>query len=163
MDRLYAPWRYEYVKRDCNCDCVFCDISQNIENDTENRVLYRDEYCFVVMNLYPYSPGHFMIIPHFHTDKLEELDPAIWSHISLKAQQGVKLLKEILNAQGVNIGMNVGANAGAGIPEHIHYHLVPRWNGDTNFITTIGDSRVYSVDFDKIYEKLNENIDIFKI
>jgi len=153
MEHLYAPWREEYIheKRD---GCVFCNISQNPELDEESGVLYRDDICFVVMNKYPYTPGHFMVIPHKHTDKLEELTSSEWLHISNQVQNGVKLLKNTFETQAVNIGMNIGADAGAGIAEHLHYHIVPRWYRDTNFITTIGDSRIYSVDFEKIYKKL---------
>ncbi|QOG11523.1 HIT family protein [Arcobacter sp. FWKO B] len=154
MQKLYAPWRDEYVKGDRIQGCVFCHISKNSQDDESLGVLYRDNDCFIVMNRYPYSPGHFMIIPHFHTDALEELDPKVWMKISTFAQRGVEMLKKELNAKGVNIGMNLGAVGGAGIAEHIHLHLVPRWMGDTNFITTIGGTRVYSVDFDEIYQKL---------
>ena len=166
MERLYAPWRTDYVsthKKKIE-GCVFCYISQQNKEDEELGVLYRDDDFFIVMNKYPYSPGHFMIIPNFHTDKLEELDPNIWIKMSLFAQKGVKLLKDILNAQGVNIGMNIGQISGAGIAEHIHLHLVPRWMGDTNFITTIGDTRVYSSDFEKIYQRLlNEAPKYFRV
>jgi diadenosine tetraphosphate (Ap4A) HIT family hydrolase len=106
------------------------------------------------MNKYPYTVGHFMIIPHLHIDNIENLDPTLWLHMSTLVQKGVKLLKEDYGAQGVNIGMNLGTAAGAGISPHIHYHLVPRYQGDTNFITTIGDNRVYSTDFVKIYESI---------
>jgi len=151
-DILYAPWRDEYVTNQNIQGCVFCYISTH---DEENlHILYKDEHCFMVMNKYPYTPGHFMIIPHFHTDKLEELDSDVWLHISALAQKGVRLLKEGMNAQGVNIGMNLGKAAGAGIAEHIHLHLVPRWQRDTNFITSIGETRVYSTDFEKIYAKM---------
>jgi diadenosine tetraphosphate (Ap4A) HIT family hydrolase len=153
MQKLYAPWRDEYVKGERIEGCVFCHISKHTDDESLG-VLYRDEHCFVVMNRYPYSPGHFMIIPHFHTDSLEELDPKVWLHMTAIAQKGVAMLKNELNAKGVNIGMNLGAVGGAGIAEHIHLHLVPRWMGDTNFITTIGETRVYSVDFDEIYKKL---------
>lgn len=153
MQKLYAPWRDEYVKGERIEGCVFCHISKHTDDESLG-VLYRDEHCFVVMNRYPYSPGHFMIIPHFHTDSLEELDQNVWIHICSLAQKGVAMLKNELNAKGVNIGMNLGAVGGAGIAEHIHLHLVPRWMGDTNFITTIGETRVYSVDFDEIYKKL---------
>ena len=156
MERLYAPWRTDYVsthKKKIE-GCVFCYISTHKQEDKELGVLYRDDDFFIVMNKYPYSPGHFMIIPNFHTDKLEELDPNIWKKMSLFAQKGVALLKDVLNAQGVNIGMNIGQISGAGIAEHIHLHLVPRWMGDTNFITTIGDTRVYSSDFERIYQRL---------
>ena len=108
------------------------------------------------MNKYPYSPGHFMVIPHLHTDKLEDLDPEIWAHMTKLAQNGVSLLKDVLNAQGVNLGMNLGQVGGAGIAEHIHFHAVPRWMGDTNFITSIGDTRIFSTDFEKIYKRLLE-------
>ena len=154
QDILYAPWREEYVTNKKIDGCVFCHISSHSKDDEESHVLYRDEYCFLVMNRYPYTPGHFMIIPHTHTDKLEELDQDIWLHMSALAQKSVALLKEVLNAQGVNIGMNLGRAGGAGIAEHIHLHLVPRWERDTNFATSIGGTRVYSSDFQKIYERL---------
>jgi diadenosine tetraphosphate (Ap4A) HIT family hydrolase len=110
------------------------------------------------MNKYPYTPGHFMIIPHIHTDKLEELDSDVWLHMSALAQKSVKLLKEGLNAHGVNIGMNLSQAGGAGIAEHIHMHFVPRWVGDTNFITSIANTRVHSSDFEKIYIKIKSLI-----
>ncbi len=158
QDILYAPWRDEYVTNQKIDGCVFCYISTHKADDEDLHVLYRDEFCFMVMNKYPYTPGHFMIIPHAHTDKLEELDPKVWLHMSALAQKGVKLLKEGLNAHGVNIGMNLGKAGGAGIAEHIHMHLVPRWERDTNFITAIGQNRVYSTDFDKIYKKIKSLI-----
>ncbi len=154
QDILYAPWRDEYVTNHKIEGCVFCHISTHKEDDKDLHVLYRDKYCFIVMNKYPYTPGHFMIIPHTHTDKLEDLESEVWLHITALAQKGVRLLKEGFQAQGVNIGMNLGKAGGAGIAEHIHLHLVPRWERDTNFITSIGDTRVYSSDFEKIYEKI---------
>ena len=157
-DILYAPWRDEYIAGAKIEGCVFCHISENKAEDKESRVLYRDEHCFMVMNKYPYTPGHFMIIPHFHTDKLEELDPAVWLHMAELAQKGVRLLKEGFGAHGVNIGMNLGAPAGAGIAEHIHMHLVPRFNRDTNFITSIAQTRVYSTDFERIFNKIKSLI-----
>jgi len=155
-DILYAPWRDEYVTNQKIEGCVFCHVSSHSKEDEELGVLYRDEHCFIVMNKYPYTPGHFMIIPHFHTDNLEELDPQAWIHMSQLAQKSVALLKDALKAQGVNIGMNLGKAAGAGIAEHIHLHLVPRWERDTNFATTVAGVRVYSTDFDKIYKKIKE-------
>lgn len=150
---LYAPWRDEYVAGERVKGCVFCNISKNIEKDYEHRVLYRDDICFVVMNRYPYTPGHFMIIPHQHLQNLEDLESESWVHISRLAQKGVELLKREFRASGVNIGMNLGESAGAGIAEHIHLHLVPRFNRDTNFITTTAHTRVYSTDFEEIYNK----------
>jgi diadenosine tetraphosphate (Ap4A) HIT family hydrolase len=153
-DILYAPWRTDYIAGKKIEGCVFCHISSHKEDDKSLHVLYRDEYCFVVMNRYPYTPGHFMIIPHLHTDKLEELESQTWLHMSDLAQRSVRLLKEGFNAHGVNIGMNLGDAGGAGIAEHIHLHIVPRWKSDTNFITSIAQTRVYSTDFEKIYEKI---------
>jgi diadenosine tetraphosphate (Ap4A) HIT family hydrolase len=158
MEKLYAPWRTDYVSsQKVKIEgCVFCHITNNPSKAEELGVLYTNKDFFIVMNKYPYSPGHIMIIPHFHTDKLEELDPATWAKMTLFAQKGVSLLKDVLNAQGVNLGMNLGQISGAGIAEHIHLHLVPRWMGDTNFITTIANTRVYSSDFNKIYKRLKE-------
>lgn len=158
---LYAPWRTEYVSNKKIEGCVFCHISTHPQDDDTLHVLYRDEHCFMVMNKYPYTPGHFMIIPHKHTDKLEELDPEIWLHMSALAQKGVRLLKEGMKSHGVNIGMNLGSAGGAGIAEHIHMHLVPRWDRDTNFITSIAHNRVYSTDFEKIYQRIKELVDIY--
>lgn len=157
-DILYAPWRTEYIAGKKIEGCVFCHISKKTTEDDALHVLYRDEHCFMVMNKYPYTPGHFMIIPHVHTDKLEELNTETWLRMSMFAQQGVRLLKEGFGADGVNIGMNLGKAGGAGIAEHIHMHLVPRFNRDTNFITSIADTRVYSTDFLKIYEKIKSLI-----
>lgn len=155
-DILYAPWRDEYIAGEKLEGCAFCHISESPQKDNASHVLYRDEHCFMVMNIYPYTPGHFMIIPHKHTDKLEELDEKTWLRMSLLAQKGVRLLKDGLGAKGANIGMNLGKAGGAGIAEHIHMHLVPRWERDTNFITAIASTRIYSTDFEKIYKKIKE-------
>ena len=153
---LYAPWRDDYISSKHIDGCVFCYISSHKKKDKKLYVLYRDEYCFVVMNKYPYTPGHFMIIPHKHTSNLEDLDEKVWLHITKLAQQSIKLLKDGFDAHGVNIGMNLGDAAGAGISEHIHLHIVPRWHKDTNFITSISKTRVYSSDFKKIYKKIKK-------
>ncbi len=160
MERLYAPWRFEYITEEKIDGCVFCHISQNL-NDEKMQVIFSDDLCYVVMNKYPYSPGHIMVVPHFHTDKIEELHDEIWQRMSLRVKQGVKMLKDVMPCEGVNIGMNLGEIAGAGIAQHVHYHLLPRWKGDTNFITTIGHTRVFPVDFDTIYKRLKENVNIY--
>ena len=155
MDYMYAPWRSAYFSEKPD-GCVFCHISQNSQNDEQFHVLYRDEHCFVVMNRYPYAPGHFMVIPHIHTDAIETLDPLVWQHLSLIVQRCVRMLKEGFHAQGANLGMNLGKSGGAGIAEHVHYHIIPRWIGDTNFITTIANTRVYGSDFEVIYQNIKE-------
>ncbi len=158
MDRLYSPWRADYVSslNEKIDGCVFCNIVKNPNKDDELGVIHREKDFFIVMNKYPYAPAHFMIIPNIHTDKLEDLDPNTWANMAKFAQKGVALLKDVVNAQGVNIGMNLGQVGGAGIAEHIHLHLVPRWMGDTNFITTIGETRIYSTEFDKLFKRLKE-------
>ena len=154
MQHLCAPWRSEYfsAKKD---SCVFCDVISS-DDDDKNGVLFRAKHCFGIMNLYPYSPGHFMIIPNQHTDKIEELDEQTWFEMSKFVRLGVEILKKELYANGVNIGMNLGKAAGAGIAEHVHYNLVPRWSGDTNFITTISDVRVNGTPFYPLFEKLKK-------
>lgn len=160
MDYLYAPWRTEYVTGK-KSDCVFCDIAQDEAHDEDNSVLYRDSQCFVVMNKYPYTPGHLLVVPLMHTDAIENLDEAVWLHMSKVVRQCSAMLRKAFRADGINIGMNLGKAAGAGIAEHVHYHIMPRWFGDTNFITTIADTRVFSNDFQKIYTELKENINAY--
>ena len=156
MEHLYARWRYSYVCEEKIEGCVFCHISKNLD-DEKMQVLFYDEYCYVVMNKFPYSPGHMMVIPHFHTSNIEDLEDDVWMQMSIRVRQGVKLLKEIMPCEGVNIGMNLGKAAGAGIEQHVHYHMLPRWLGDTNFITSIGGARVYPASFDEILNKLKSN------
>lgn len=155
MESLYAPWRSEYFAKKVD-GCVFCYAAKNITKDEELGILFRDKNSFGVMNLYPYSPGHFMVIPNRHIDAIENLTNDEWLEMSSHVQKGVKLLKDTLGVKGVNIGMNLGACAGAGIESHVHYHLVPRWERDTNFITTIGNIRVNGVSFETMYKKLKD-------
>lgn len=157
MDHMYAPWRTHYFTEKKQ-GCIFCKISKQANKDTEHHVLYRDAHCFIVMNLYPYAPAHIMVIPHFHTDAVEALSTEVWLHVSAIVQSCVRMLKNGIGAQGVNLGMNLGKSGGAGIAEHIHYHVLPRWQGDTNFITTIADTRVYGSDFEEIYSRLKKLI-----
>lgn len=158
MQHLYAPWRSKYFEQK-QSKCVFCEISQNSQQDSTSGVIFRAKFCFGVMNLYPYSPGHFMVIPYKHIDNIENLDEQIWQEMSAYVKLGVKILKTDLNASGVNIGMNLGACAGAGISEHVHYHLVPRYNSDTNFITTIAQTRVCGTDLERLFTKIKKSFD----
>ncbi|MCH5336070.1 MAG: HIT domain-containing protein [Campylobacter sp.] len=153
MQHLYAPWREEYLKQEKSV-CPFCDCANKLKSDEELGVIFRAKHCFGVMNLYPYTPGHFMIIPYIHEENIENLSDETWQEMSYFVREAVKILKTHLKAKGVNIGMNLGKEAGAGIAPHCHYHLVPRWAGDTNFITTIAQTRVCGSDIKKIYQKL---------
>ncbi|MGP1562042.1 MAG: HIT family protein [Helicobacteraceae bacterium] len=154
MKHIYAPWRTKYLEKTPGA-CVFCAISKQASKDAQNRVFYRDEHCFGVMNAYPYTPGHIMFIPHYHTDSLEALAPDVWLRMAALAQRGADMLKAGFGAQGINIGMNLGEAGGAGISEHLHLHLVPRFLKDTNFISTIGGARVYPTDFEEIFTKMS--------
>ncbi|MCI6988760.1 MAG: HIT domain-containing protein [Campylobacter sp.] len=156
MDHLYAPWRSRYFSQKTD-ECVFCQAAKNPKDDEKNRVLFRAKHCFGIMNLYPYSPGAFMVVPYDHIDNIESLSDEAWLEMSLEVRKGVEILKKSINASGVNIGMNLGKASGAGIAWHVHYHLVPRWVGDTNFITTIGETRINGSSFDEIYKKIKEN------
>lgn len=169
LKHLHAPWRKQYFTNKTQ-KCVFCAMSKNfddikaqIKNDDENFILFRAKHCFGVMNLYPYVLGEFMVIPYTHIDNIENLDEKIWFEMSYFVRVGVGVLKSVLNAGGVNIGMNLGAAAGAGIAEHVHYHLVPRYARDTNFITTIANSRVHGAPFMDEYLKLKEAFKDFNL
>lgn len=149
MDILYAPWRKDYFSRDKN-SCVFCDIVNNKNLDNENRVIYRNNDLFIVMNKFPYSPGHILIVPNMHVDSPEKLSKLVWNAMFDKAYKFVDILYKF-GAEGINIGMNIKSSGGAGIPSHLHLHLLPRYSGDTNFLTTISNARAYGVDFNDIY------------
>lgn len=151
MQYLYAPWREKYFSQDKKT-CPFC-LNSSIK-DAQLGVIFRAKFCFGIMNLYPYSPGHFMVVPYTHEENIEKLDLEMWQEMNFFVREGVKVLKNKLGAKGVNIGMNLGEQAGAGIAKHCHYHLVPRWSGDTNFITTIANTRVCGKNLQKLYEEL---------
>ena len=160
MDHLYAPWRNSYVTDSkVKDECVFCSIAKAPENDSHSKVLHRAKHCFLVMNRFPYTPGHFLILPYEHIADLEQLDLLVWQEMMSLAHKGVSALKLALNARGINMGINLGAAAGAGIAEHLHYHLLPRWERDTNFITTVGENRVYSSDFTEEFIRLKGYFD----
>lgn len=157
MERVYAPWRKAYLEdeeMDDKVDCIFCYLSRSAAQDRKHKVFYRDSHCFAVMNRFPYTPGHFMIIPHFHADSPRTLPVEIWSHLHTIGHHGTELLMQF-GALGVNYGINIKEDSGAGIPAHLHLHLVPRRRGDTNFITTIGETRVYGLDFEEVFLRIS--------
>ena len=152
MDILYGPWREAYFTKK-HSECVFCDIVDSPSCGEENKVVFGNESLFIVMNKYPYTPGHILIIPNEHIDSPEKLPKDIWLDMCSIARDSTNILYEY-GASGINMGMNIKSAAGAGIPLHLHMHLLPRWRGDTNFITTIGNARSYGVDFDEIYKRI---------
>ena len=143
MDNLWAPWRMQYVRAPKkNTEETFLKKLEN-GNDEENLVLFRGEHSFVCMNLYPYNNGHIMILPNNIVEKPEELDDVTQFEIMKIASLSMKIIREKMNAEGFNFGANIGASAGAGIAEHLHFHIVPRWKGDTNFMPVIGNTKVH--------------------
>jgi len=159
MEHLYAPKRnmmQNNTSMKKTNDCTFCTIAE--EAHKHEHLLYRDEICFVVMNLYPYSTGHILIIPHKHIISITELESSEWLHISSIVQKMTKLLNDILKTEHINIGININGFAGASIKDHLHIHILPRYKGDTNFMTALFDTRIYSNDFWEVHKKLKENI-----
>jgi len=155
--RLWAPWRMKYItgieKKDEGC--IFCSKpKQGREHDRDNLLLYRGEKCFVLMNLFPYNNGHLMVIPYQHTSDILDID--VETSIELWALVGKSktALTAVMNPDGFNIGMNIGRVAGAGIDQHIHMHIVPRWNGDTNFMPVVGETKVISQSLNDAYDAL---------
>jgi ATP adenylyltransferase len=153
MEQIWAPWRMEYIRMEKPTGCFLCD-EPNEDDDESNFILYRGKWNFVVMNNYPYNPGHLLVAPYRHIDALEKLPKReLYEHndIIVKA---IKVLKEAFNPTGFNVGMNIGSVAGAGTADHIHTHIVPRWQGDTNFMPVIGGLRVIPEAVTETYRKL---------
>lgn len=154
-DRIWAPWRIEYILSEKPDYCVFCKYI-NEDNDEENMILRRMSKAFIIMNRYPYSNGHLMVLPNRHTSDYGSLDAVERDEMSLLLQQSVAALQSRFYPEGLNIGMNLGKAAGAGIEEHLHYHIVPRWVGDTNYMTVCGDIRVIPEHIRHTYEQLRD-------
>ena len=163
MDSLWAPWRMEYVsapKKD----------SQNIfssklkeGSDKDNLILYRGKHCFVCMNLYPYNNGHLLVVPYKVVERPEDLEKEILAEIINVSTMTMKILRENLNAEGFNFGANIGSSSGAGIAEHLHFHIVPRWSGDTNFMPVVGQTKVHVQGLEDTYSNLINLFDNIEI
>ena len=142
MNHLWSPWRMEYIENNNKEEgCIFC-IAQAQEDSAENLIAQRGEHAYVILNRYPYTSGHLMVVPFEHKATLEELDPPTRAELMELTTLCVTVLRNAYNPQAFNIGMNIGEAAGAGVKEHVHLHIVPRWSGDTNFISVLGESRV---------------------
>lgn len=143
MDVIRAPWRMEYINAyaEAVTGCIFCQYPKEL-HDEENLIVYRGTYSFVILNKYPYSSGHLMIVPYRHTSDYSSLDDAEKLEVFALSQKAVTVLKAEMNADGFNLGMNIGKVAGAGIDTHLHLHIVPRWGGDTNFMSVTAETKV---------------------
>ncbi len=153
MRKLWAPWRMEYILGNKPDGCIFCQAMT--ETDLEGKfILYRQPLGFIIMNLYPYNNGHLLIVPNRHVSNLRELAANEQLALSDMINHGIKALEENLNPAGFNIGLNMGRTAGAGIDDHIHWHVVPRWAGDHNFMPVLAETRVISEYVTATYRKL---------
>lgn len=141
MKNIWAPWRIEYIRQTKPQGCILCDKPKE-KKDSSNGILFRGKYNYIMMNNYPYNPGHLMVVPYLHTADLTELDGKVKLEMFEIITRSVEALKTTLKPAGFNIGMNMGRVAGAGIDDHLHAHVVPRWNGDNNFMPVIADLRV---------------------
>ncbi len=156
LQRLWAPWRFGYIAGEQRVEgCPFCVLpARDRDRDRESLILHRGRHAFVVFNAYPYNPGHLMVVPYAHEARLEDLDRAASVEMWELGAHSVGIVQEQLGAQGTNLGMNLGAAAGAGITEHLHLHVVPRWVGDTNFISVVGAARVLPRALEEMYDEL---------
>jgi len=159
VKKLWAPWRIDYILQPKPEGCIFCDKPKE-KKDRDNLILYRGSTSFVIMNFYPYTNGHIMVVPYRHVSDLDLLTEKEQSEMMKLLTESSKILKIILKSEGLNIGMNLGRVAGAGIDDHLHFHIVPRWNGDTNFLPVTGYTRVISQglyeSWDQLYPLFNK-------
>ena len=156
LQRLWAPWRFGYLAGDDPVvGCPFCVIpARDPDEDRRSLILHRGRRAFVIFNAYPYNPGHLMVVPYDHEPDLEELDGEVAGELFELGRTAVRVLKDRVGCQGVNLGMNLGAAGGAGIADHLHLHVVPRWSGDTNFISVVGAARVLPRALEEMYDEL---------
>jgi ATP adenylyltransferase len=158
MDRLISPWRHTYVTRNADESvCVFCEALHS--EDGRSLIVTEGPTCFAILNLYPYNSGHLMIVPRRHVGTLAALDQVELGELAVLTQRAEVALSEVYQPQGINVGMNLGRPAGAGVLDHLHVHLVPRWTGDTNFMTVVGNVRVLPEELPRTAERLRPVFD----
>jgi len=156
MDHLWSPWRMNYIQQhEQPTGCIFCMAAQQ-EDSSENLVVARGKVSFAILNRYPYTSGHMMVVPYLHVPSIEELDSPARSEMMELVNQALGVLRTVYHPEAFNVGANIGAAAGAGIAEHVHIHIVPRWGGDTNFMTTIGNTRLIPEDLAESYRRIRE-------
>lgn len=154
MKHIWAPWRMTYIKGDVKEDgCLFCNrLAQ--DDGAENLILHRSQNAFVILNRYPYTNGHMMVVPFVHEPTIEHLEEQTLKEMMTLTNLAISALRKIYHAQSFNIGINIGEVAGAGVVEHVHIHVVPRWSGDTNFMSITAETRVIPEALEETYEKL---------
>jgi ATP adenylyltransferase len=158
LERLWAPWREKFILCEKEPGCFLCRTARE-NQDRKNLILHRGEKCFVILNRYPYNNAHLMVAPYRHVGKLESLTGDELADMWTIAQHCVKAIKSGLKPQGMNLGMNLGKVAGAGVADHIHLHIVPRWQGDTNFMPIFAETKIISVGLSNTYKVLKKELD----
>ena len=156
MEHLWSPWRMKYLQGEpggAPGGCIFCDKPTQ-QRDPENLIVRRGQLAFVILNRYPYNNGHLMVVPYAHASSLEDLQAPALTEIMLLTQQALRALRAVYQPQGFNVGANLGAPAGAGIAGHVHLHVVPRWAGDTNYMTVTAGTRVIPEDLSETFRQL---------
>jgi ATP adenylyltransferase len=154
MDFLFTPWRYAYVTAANHPgDCLFCGLVQS-KNDEQVFIVHRAKYCFLILNAYPYTSGHIMVVPYEHVDQLQKLSTPAAEEMMALSQQLEGVMRELYHPDGINLGMNLGKAAGAGVANHIHMHILPRWFADVNFMTSVGETRVLPEDLQTTYKRI---------
>lgn len=156
MDRLFTPWRYSYIKSaGTETGCIFCEKAAE-KDDAANLIVHRGEHCFVILNAFPYTNGHAMVVPFQHTDQLQKLDAHASGEMMSLCCRLEGVLRELYTPEGINLGMNIGKAAGAGIAGHIHMHILPRWCADANFMSVVGETRVLPEALEVTYERMSK-------
>jgi ATP adenylyltransferase len=161
VDVLWSPWRYDYITGSGparSSGCVFCEILNGSASDEEKFILKRAEFNFVILNIYPYATGHLLIVPYAHIAKLNEIDKPTSDELMDITKSSQRALGEVYQPEGFNLGMNLGKSAGAGVAEHLHMHVLPRWPGDVNFMTSVAQTRTIPEDLRTTYDKLRDKI-----
>ncbi|MDC0215106.1 HIT domain-containing protein [Candidatus Marinimicrobia bacterium] len=153
MQQLWAPWRISYIKGQKEKGCIFC-LKQKSTDDRHSLILSRGDHSFVLMNLYPYNNSHLLISPYKHVESTDQLNMETLNEIIWFANESMIIIKKNLSADGYNFGANIGSAGGAGIADHIHFHVVPRWNGDTNFMPVVGETKVQVQGLQETYDEL---------
>jgi ATP adenylyltransferase len=154
---LWAPWRSSFILGEKEKGCPLCKAFRAKEDSVENLVVYRGKTCLVILNKYPYNAGHAMISPNRHVRSLERLTQTENDELFELTRTTVKVIKRTIRPHSLNLGMNLGASSGAGIPEHLHLHVVPRWNGDTSFMYVIGETKLVSIPLEPVYEAMRKS------
>ena len=159
MNHIWSPWRMEYIENNNQVDgCIFC-VMQEIEDSPENLIAFRGVRAFVILNRYPYTSGHLMVVPFAHQPNLEGLDPETRAEMMELTTRCMTVLRKIYNPQAFNMGANIGEAAGAGVKAHVHIHIVPRWAGDTNFMSTVGDVRVLPESLENTFYRVKKGFE----